>query len=117
MSLHAAFDLPKDDFPRDSVTAAKHALCDALSYIRGTDYTLGQICNLSDRVLACRDRVCESAPAIYDVKTLSRAEGCSLEVALLACRLCGAWIDGNKWRDDGVGEPLTLTFDDWNPDD
>lgn len=118
IALHKAFDLPKDDFPRNSEDAAKHALCDALSYIHGASESLGRICELSDRLLAYRDSVCDGGePAIYDVKALSRAEGCTFDVALLACRLCGAWIDGDDWRDDGVGHPVLLTFQDWNPHD
>lgn len=117
MALHEAFDLPKDDFPRDSATASKHALCDALSYVHGAADSLGRIFCLSDRLLAYRDAACENGePAVYDVYALAEAESCSFEVALLACRLVGAWVDGFQWRDDGVGQPIKLSFEDWTSD-
>lgn len=117
MALHEAFELPKDDFPRDSETAAKYGLCEALSYVRGVAFSLGEIFSLSDRVLTYRDNICDGGePAIYDVRALAERVG-YYDLALIACKLCGAWIDGNQWRDDGVGHPILISFEDWTDDE
>ncbi|MEM1340800.1 MAG: hypothetical protein AAGF68_00680 [Pseudomonadota bacterium] len=117
MALHGAFELPKNEHPRDSETAAKQGLCEALSYVHGASFSLGEVFSLSDRLMAYRDTICDGGePAIYDVRALAEHVG-SYDLALVACKLCGAWIDGDQWRDDGVGHPIFLTFEDWTNDE
>ena len=118
LALHTVLGLPTEHLPRDSRMAALAALCDALSYSDGAEFTLGEIFGLSDRVLLYRDQICDSGePAIFDVDRLAEREGVPYKIALLAVRLSGAWLDGARWRDDGVGVPTLLTFNTWNSDE
>lgn len=117
LALHRAFGLNPDELPKNSKEAASAAYCDALSYSNCAEYTPGEVFGLSDRLMNYRDGICGGAPAIYDVEALATAEGIPNDVALLACRLCGAWIDGSSWRDDGAGDPIILTFEGWGGHD
>lgn len=109
LAIRSAFGLPNDDNPTNSKDAASAAIAEAVStYSNCAERTLAEVFCLADAVMQHRDAVAGSNPAIYDLPSLS-ASGIS-ELTVLACKLCGAYLQNNRWQDDGVGHAVPVTF-------
>lgn len=117
LALNKAFGLPSDTHPKNSDSAAKAALCEALTHACPTEFTLGELFALSDKLLSYRDDAAGESPAVYPIHEIAKAAGVSYRCALLSAKLCGAWNDGDQWRDDGDSEfkhPVKLNFEEWS---
>ena len=109
LSIRSALGLANDDNPTNSKEAASAAIAEAVStYANGSERTLAEVFCLADAVMQRRDEVAGSNPANYDLPSLS-ASGIP-ELTVLACKLCGAYVQNRRWQDDGVGKPVLVEF-------
>ena len=109
LAIRSALGLPNDGNPTNSKEAASAAIAEAVStYANGSERTLAEVFCLADAVMLHRYEVAGSNPAIYHLPSLS-ASGIS-ELTVLACKLCGGYLQNNRWQDDGVGEPVLVEF-------
>lgn len=112
LAFRTAFGLNTDANPVTSEQAAKAALAEAVAeHASGANgLSLAEVFTLAEAVLQKRDDVAAGAPAEYDIDSLAVACG-SRELAILAVKLCGAYVqNGRHWIDDGVGDPVVVTF-------
>ncbi|MEM6635539.1 MAG: hypothetical protein AAF667_06570 [Pseudomonadota bacterium] len=117
LTLHA-LNAPTDRRPKTSEEAAKSALAEIVAQHANWvgEFNLGELFTFADKLMIHRDEQAGASPAIYPIDGLADLCG-SRTMALMAAKLCGARIDGDDWRDDGVGHPILLTFQDWTQDD
>lgn len=113
-----ALNAPTDRRPKTSEEATKSALAEVVAHHAdwAGEFSLGELFSLVDALIIHRDEEAGAAPAIYPIPELTEVCG-SRTMSVMAVKLCGAFCDAGVWVDGGIGEPVTLTFDDWNPND
>ena len=111
IKLREAFGLT-DANPVNSPQASLAALAEIVEHANGASgFSLCEGFAWAEAVLMVRDEQAGSAPAIFDLESLTMECG-SRELASWVIRLCGGVVqsDGRTYQDDGTGTPVRIVF-------